>query len=52
MKSLIINNEQLQISIEELEDERKKLLEKARNLPEREYVVELLFNIILRARKL
>lgn len=47
-----MNNEHLQVSIEELEAERRNLLEKARSLPEREYVVELLFNIILGAKNL
>jgi hypothetical protein len=52
VKSLIVNNEKLQISLEELEEEKRKLLEKAETQPEREYVVELLFNILLGAKHL
>jgi len=51
LKALIFNNERLQMSVEELEQERIKLLEKAKSLPEREYVVELLFNVLLGASK-
>lgn len=42
----------MQISLEELEEEKRKLLERVETQPEREYVVELLFNILLGAKHL